>query len=222
VTDQELTDQELKRYVEEALNWDSDIKSPTKIGVGVKDGIVTLTGYVESYTEKLAAEDAATRVPGVKAVVNELEVRLPFSSERTDEEIARAAANALDWTTGIPRDQIKVTVHDGWITLKGAVPWYFQKEAAEAAVRDLFGVKGVTNLIEVQPLVNEAVVRSAIEEALKRDAEVDAQAIKVETSGNKVILKGTVRSWFEKQEAERVAWRAPGVATVENDIEVVA
>jgi osmotically-inducible protein OsmY len=150
------------------------------------------------------------------------EVRLPFSSERTDEDIARAAANALDWTADIPRDQIKVTVNGGWITLKGVVPWYFQKLAAEAAVRDLFGVKGVRNLIDVQPSVNKAVVKRAIEEALKRDVEVDAQGIEVETIGNKVILKGNVRSWLEKREAELVAWRAPGVAAVENEIEVAA
>jgi osmotically-inducible protein OsmY len=150
------------------------------------------------------------------------EVRLPFSSERTDEDIARAAANALDWTADIPRDQIKVTVNGGWITLKGVVPSYFQKLAAEAAVRDLFGVKGVRNLIDVQPSVNKAVVKRAIEEALKRDVEVDAQGIEVETIGNKVILKGNVRSWLEKREAELVAWRAPGVAAVENEIEVAA
>ncbi|HYR44517.1 MAG TPA: BON domain-containing protein [Terriglobia bacterium] len=217
-----MTDQELKRSVEEELNWERDIKSPTKVGVGVKDGIVTLSGHVESYTEKLAAEEAATRVAGVKAIVNELDVRLPFSSERTDEDIARAAANALDWTTAVPRDQIKVTVNGGWIILRGVVPWYFQKLAAEAAVRDLFGVKGVRNLIDVQPSVNRAVVKSSIEEALKRDAEIDAKSITVETSGSKVILKGKVRSWFEKQEAERVAWRAPGVAKVENAIDVAA
>jgi osmotically-inducible protein OsmY len=217
-----VTDHDLRRNVEEQLNWEPDIKSATKIGVGVKDGIVTLVGHVESYTEKLAAENAAARVPNVKAIVNELEVRLPKSSERTDEDIARAAADALDWTAGIPREQIKITLHDGWITLRGTVPWFFQKMAAEAAVRDLFGVKGVTNLIDVEPSANKAVVTKAIEEALKRDRELDADRIEVETEGNKVILKGTVDSWLEKQEAERVAWRAPGVAKVENAIEVAA
>jgi osmotically-inducible protein OsmY len=143
-----VTDRELRRNVEEQLNWEPDLKSPTTIGVMVKDGIVSLTGRVESYTEKLAAENASSRLPGVKAIVNGLEVRLPKSNERTDENIARAAVDALDWTTGIPKDQIKITVYDGWITLKGVVPWFFQKQAAEAAVRDLCGVKGVTNLID--------------------------------------------------------------------------
>src|SRR6267142_4943913 len=191
-----MTDVELKRSVESELEWEPSIKSAAAIAVRVKDGVVTLTGSVESYSEKLTAERAALRVSGVKAVANDLEVRLPFSSERTDEDIARAAANALDWTTAVPRDQIKVTVNGGWIILRGVVPWYFQKLAAEAAVRDLFGVKGVRNLIDVQPSVNRAVVKSSIEEALKCDAEIDAKSITVETSGSKVILKGKVRSWL--------------------------
>ena len=217
-----MTDVELKRSVESELEWEPSIKSAAAIAVRVKDGVVTLTGSVESYSEKLAAERAALRVSGVKAVANDLEVRLPKSSERTDEDIAKAAANALDWTSGIPRDKIKVTVDKGWITLKGAVPFHYQRTAAEDAIRNLWGVKGVINLIEVQPGVNTTVVKHAIEEALKRDAEVDAQRIQVETSGSKVILKGTVHSWFERKEAERVAWEAPGVTQVENQIAIAA
>jgi len=217
-----MTDLELKRSVESELEWEPSIKSAAAIGVRVKDGVVTLTGPMESYSEKLAAERAALRVSGVKAVANDLEVRLPQSSERTDEDIAKAAANALDWTSGIPRDKIKVTVDKGWITLKGAVPFHYQRTAAEDAIRNLWGVKGVINLIEVQPGVNTTVVKQAIEEALKRDAEVDAQRIQVETSGSKVILKGTVHSWFERKEAERVAWEAPGVTQVENQIAIAA
>ncbi|HYR44519.1 MAG TPA: BON domain-containing protein [Terriglobia bacterium] len=217
-----MSDLALKRSVESELNWESAIKSAAAIGVRVKDGVVTLTGPVESYSEKLAAERAALRVAGVKAVANDLEVRLPSSSERTDEDIAKAAANALDWTSGIPRDKIKVVVDKGWITLKGAVDWRYQRTTAEDAVRYLWGVKGVINLIEVQPSASKTVVKDKIEEALKRDAELDAQRIKVETSGSKVILKGTVHSWFERQEAERVAWDAPGVTKVENEIAVAA
>jgi len=216
-----MTDIDLRRNVEAELNWEPGIKSPAAIGVRVKDGIVTLTGYVESYAEKLTAERAALGVAGVKAVVNNLEVRLPTSSQRTDEDIARSAAQALDWTVGIPRDQIKLAVNDGWVTLKGNVEWYFQKVAAEDAVRHLTGVKGVINQIEVRPAVSKDVVKSKIDEALKRSAELEAQRIQVETTGSKVILRGTVHSWWQKKEAERVAWQAPGVTQVENQIEVI-
>jgi len=216
-----MTDLELKKNVEAELSWEPSIKSPAAIGVRVKDGVVTLTGAVESYAEKLAVERAALRVAGVRAVVNDLEVRLPSSSERTDEEIAKAAANALAWTTAIPRDAIKVSVDKGWITLRGTVPHQYQKEAAEDAVKYLWGVKGVINLIEVEPKpVSKTLVKEAIEQALKRHAELDAQHIQVETSGSKVILKGTVHSWFEREEAERVAWGAPGVTQVESQLTV--
>src|SRR6185436_1280228 len=143
-----MTDAELKSAVEAELSWEPAVRSAAAIGVRVKDGIVTLTGPVESYPEKLAAERAALRVAGVKAVVNDLEVRLPSAIQRTDEDIARAAANALDWTTGIPREKIKLSVDKGWITLKGSADWEFQRSIAEDAVRNLWGVKGVINLIE--------------------------------------------------------------------------
>jgi osmotically-inducible protein OsmY len=217
-----MSDVDLKRNVEAEINWEPSIRNPAAIAVAVKDGIATLKGSVDSYAEKLAAERAALRVSGVRAVVNDIEVRLPGSSRRTDEDLARAASNALDWTSGIPRDQIKVTVDRGWITLKGTVDWYYQKIAAEDAVRYLTGVKGVINLIEVRPSVSKEVVKSKIEEALKRNAELDAHRIQVETIGSKVILRGTVRSWWQKKEAERVAWQAPGVTEVVNQIEVVA
>ena len=220
-----MTDVELKLIVESELRWEPSLKAPEAIGVGVKDGVVTLSGYVESYPEKLAAERAAARVSGVKAIVNKLEVRLPFSSERTDEDIARAAVNALEWTSSIPKEKIKITVDKGWITLKGALDWHYQRTEVEDAVKSLTGVKGVLNLIEVRPAVSRDVVRdvvkSAIEDALKRLAELDAQRIQVDTVGSKVILHGTVRSWLERKEAERVAWQAPGVTEVDNLIEVV-
>jgi osmotically-inducible protein OsmY len=214
-----MTDLELKKSVEAELNWEPSVNA-AEIGVAVKDGVVTLTGRVDSYWEKMAAERSAARVAGVRAIANELEIHLPFSSERTDEDIARAALNRLEWSISVPKDRIKVKVSKGWLTLEGTVEWHFQKTAAEEAVRNLVGVKGVLNHIEVKPQVSKIEVKSAIEAALKRSAQVDANRITVETDRDKVILRGTVRSWFERQEAERAAWRSPGVRTVDNRIVV--
>jgi osmotically-inducible protein OsmY len=214
-----MTDLELKKSVEAELSWEPSVNA-AEIGVAVKDGVVTLTGRVDSYWEKMAAERAAARVAGVRAIANELEIHLPFSSERTDEDIARAALNRLEWSISVPKDRIKVKVSKGWLTLEGTVGWQFQKAAAEEAVRNLVGVKGLLNHIEVKPQVSKIEVKSAIEAALKRSAQVDANRITVETDGDKVILRGTVRSWFERQEAERATWRSPGVRTVDDRIVV--
>jgi osmotically-inducible protein OsmY len=216
-----MSDLELRKAVETELNWEPSINA-AEIGVAAKGGIVTLSGHVQSYWEKVAAERAAERVSGVKAVVNELEVRLPGSSERTDEDIARAAVNALEWSVLVPADKLKVKVSKGWVTLEGSVDWQFQKTAAEKAVRKLIGVKGISNLVDVKPRVSKAEVKAEIESALKRSAEVDADHIQVETDGDRVILKGTVHSWFEREEAERAAWRSPGVRTVEDKIAIAA
>jgi osmotically-inducible protein OsmY len=216
-----MTDLELKKAIESELSWEPSINA-AEIGVAVKDGIVTLSGRVESYWQKVAAEHAAERVAGVKAVANDLEVRLPGMSERTDEDIARAAINALEWSVLVPPARVKVKVSKGWVTLEGTVDWQFQKSAAEKAVRKLIGVKGVSDFIEVKPRVSKTEVKVAIEDALKRSAELDATQIKVETEGDKVILRGKVHSWFEREEAERAAWRAPGVRTVEDQIEIAA
>jgi osmotically-inducible protein OsmY len=216
-----MTDLELKKAVESELNFEPSIDA-AEIGVAVKDGIVTLSGRVPSYWEKFEAERAAARVSGVKAVVNEMDVHLPGSSERTDEDIARVALDTFKWSLLIPKDQIRIKVSKGWVTLEGTVDWQFQKLAAEKAVRKLIGVRGVTNLIELKPQVSKGEVKMAIEGALKRLAEVDANRIKVETEDGKVVLTGTVRSWFERAEAERAAWAAPGVRTVEDRIAVAA
>ena len=216
-----MDDLEVKKSVESELNFEPSINA-AEIGVAVKNGVVTLSGRIRSYWEKIAAERAATRVAGVMAVANELEVRLPGSSERTDEDIARAALNSLKWSVLIPADRIKVRVSKGWVTLEGTVDWQFQKSAAEKAVRKLYGVLGVTNLIEVKSQVSKAEVKAEIENALRRSAELDAKNIKVEVEGDKVTLRGSVRSYFEREEAERAAWRAPGVRTVDNQIVVGA
>jgi osmotically-inducible protein OsmY len=213
------TDEEIKADVLEELKWDTRV-SPNEVGVVVKDGIVTLTGWVDSYLKKIAAEEAAHRVRGVKAVANDIEVRLPGSAERTDADLARAVLNALQWEADIPAGKIDVTVSQGWVTLKGEVEYGFQKRLAARAVERHSGVKGVTNLIMVKPQVTPSDLKEKIEKALVRNAATDARNIQVEVQGNKVILRGTVRSYAEKKEAEDTAWAAPAVTEVEDRIVV--
>jgi osmotically-inducible protein OsmY len=209
------TDEEIQKDVLAELKWDAEVQ-PNEIGVSVKDGVVTLTGWVDSFLKKWSAEDAAHHVPGVKAVANDIEVRL--ASERTDADIAAAAAHALEWDVLIPANAVHVTVSKGWVTLKGEVEWQYQRDEAERAVRRLTGVRGVSNLISVRPRATPTDLKRKIEDALVRNARLDANRISVEVQGSKVILKGSVRSWAEKQEAEREAWSAPGITEVDNRI----
>src|SRR5882762_8959443 len=213
------TDAQVQSDVLAELKWEPRVQ-PTEIGVAVKDGIVTLTGWVDSYTKRWGAEDAAHRVRGVKAVANDIEVRLPSSATKTDSDIAAAAIRALEWDAAIPVENVHVTVSKGWVTLKGQVEWQYQRQDAERVVRRLSGVKGVTNLITVKPHVTAFELKTKIEQALVRSAETDARRIAVEVDGSKVVLKGTVRSWTEREEAARSAWSAPGVTSVDNRITI--
>jgi osmotically-inducible protein OsmY len=213
------SDEELERDVRDEFKWDP-VLDADDIAISVKNGVVTLAGFVKRYSDRLEAEVAAKRVAGVKAVANDIEVRLPAIDQRPDPDIARDAVAALKTELPISYDRIKVVVRDGWVTLEGAVEWQYQKTTAESAVRKVKGVKGVTSVVMVKPKVEPSELKRKIMEAFKRNAEVDANRITVEANGSEVILKGTVRSWIEREEAERVAWSAPGITRVEDRIVV--
>jgi osmotically-inducible protein OsmY len=213
------SDNDIRRDVEDELRWDPDIDA-TDIAVSVHNGVVTLSGFVRSYMQKYQAEADVKRVAGVVAVANDIEVRLPEIDERPDPEIARDAIERIKSELPYAWDRIRVVLKNGWLTLEGEVEWNYQRERAGEAVRRVRGIKGVTNSIEVKPRAAPMEIRRKIEEALRRAAELDANHITVETNGGEVILRGAVRSWAERQEAERAAWLAPGVTKVDNRITV--
>jgi len=210
-------DMQLKRHVEDELSWDPSLEAAA-IGVAVRDAIVTLSGHVPTFKEKRAAEKVVMRIRGVKALVNEIEVKFLADAGRSDEDIARAAVSVLQWNSGIPENSIKLKVTHGWITMSGVVDWNYQRISAEKLVEDLMGVKGVTNLLTLKTAPVCADVKQRIESALKRNAEVDARDIQVAVEGNRVILSGTATSIAEQLAAERAAWKAAGVNLVENNI----
>lgn len=214
------TDMQLQRDVMDEVRWQPATRA-AEVGVAAKDGVITLSGSVASYAEKLSVARAAERISGVRAVADELTVKLPDGSIRTDTDIAHSAVQALQWHMEVPDTRIKVRVAHGWITLDGNVDWQFQRNAAEHAVRYLAGVKGLFNHIVVQQAtVSPPDVRAGIDAALQRSAMVDASRVTVEALDGKVTLRGTLRSWAERQDAEIAAWAAPGVSKVEDLITV--
>ncbi|WP_373543145.1 BON domain-containing protein [Chamaesiphon sp.] len=222
----EKTDLELKNDVLAELKYEPTVKV-TDIGVLVKNGTVTLNGYVSSYVEKLEAVQAVKRIAGVKAIADDIEIQLPESYHRTDGDIAAAATNQINWATLIPPGTVRVTVSEGWIELEGEVDGWHQKTLAGSVVRHLSGVKGVSNRLSLaqpiqmnEPTVKPVEVERAIKSAFKRSAVVDANKIRVETAGSNVELSGNVRNLAEREEAERAAWAAPGVFSVDNQLTV--
>ena len=214
-------DDQLQKAVLAELRWEPSITA-AHIGVAADNGTVTLTGHVNSYGQKHAAEMATGRVKGVKAIAEEIEVRLPFEIKRDDADIATAAANRLAWDTGTPRDAIKIKVEAGWVTLTGEVDWHFQKEAAQREVRNLMGVRGVTNQVTIKPHVDTARLQDDIQLALHRSIFFQPENVHVSAQDGRVKLTGTVNSWRERQTAASTAWAARGATSVENDLIVVA
>ncbi len=210
-----MDDLDLRQLVIDELDFEPSINA-ANIGVSAEKGVVTLTGHVASYVEKIAAERAALRVKGVKAIAQEIEVRYPDHQKRSDDEIAQRAVNILHWSVQVPEGSIHVKVEKGWVTLTGAVEWQYQRLAAESAVRKLSGISGVSNLIEIRPRVAAADVHRKIMDSLKRNAELEADSIRVTVDNDKVTLEGKVKAWYERGLAERAAWSAPGVKVVED------
>lgn len=214
------SDSAIKEDVLDELMWQPDIDE-TQIGVIVENGVVTLTGIVDSYSKKLAAEKAVKNVKGVKAVADDIEVKYGSAYKKTDKEIAKAVVNALKWNSSVPEDKVTIEVRDGWVYLSGELKWFYQKEAALKSVETLLGVKKVVNNITLKQSVKPTEIKAKITKAFERLADIDAKNIKVDVDGHTVKLKGKVHSYVEKEEAKKTAYAAPGVYKVENEIEVI-
>jgi len=211
------TNEDLQRDVQDAIKWEPSLHA-AEIGVAVKDGIVTLSGTVDSFSKKSQAEDAAKNVSGVQAVVEKIEVKFANWGKIEDSEIANEIVNAFKSNWEIPNDKIKIKVEDGWVTLSGELPWNYQKEAAQRIVNTQAGVKALTNSLDIKSSINDDIEKEGIECALERNGSIDDQDIQVSVAGTKITLNGTVGTWYQKEEAGRVAWKAPGVSRVENEL----
>ncbi len=211
------SNEDLQKDVLDAIKWEP-LLNAAEIGVTAKDGIVTLTGVVDSYVKKLEAEDAARNVSGVTAVVEKIEINFGHSGQKSDNDIAADVVKALQWNWAIPYDKVKVKVEDGWITLEGELEWNYQREAAKKSVDHLVGVKGVKNFLKVKSETHDEIEQKDIERALLRNWSIDDQNIQVAVSGNRVTLNGIVNSWYQKDQAGRIAWNAPGVWAVDNEL----
>lgn len=214
------TDSQIQQDIQTELKWQPFLNS-SQIGVAVKDGVVTLTGTVDTYSKKLAAEKAARNVSGVKAIAEDIEVRLFPDTQRSDSDLAAAVLNAIKWHSAVVDEKVQIKVEDGWVTLEGEAEWGFQKEAAESAVENLNGVKGVINNIKITARVEPKEVKKQIAAAFHRSATLDASNIIIDAIGDKVVLKGQVRSLAESNDAAKAAWAAPGVRSVDNQLHVV-
>ncbi len=214
-----MSDKTLKHAVEEELDWEPSIDSE-HIGVTVEDGVVTLSGHVSTYAEKFTAEKAAKRVKGVRAIAQEIEIRFPNDKKTSDDQIAKRALDIIAWDSTIPKDKVLVKVQNGFVTLSGEVDWFYQRDDAEHAVRKLAGIKGLSNEIRIKPKAYAYDIKERIETALKRNAELEADSIKVSVLDGRVTLDGKVKAWYERDLAERTAWSAPGVVSVVDHINI--
>ena len=214
-----MKDTELRKHITDELEFEPSIDA-ANVGVAVKDGIVTLSGHVGSYVEKIIAERSVQRIKGVRGIAQEIEVRFPDEKKTADDQIAKRVLDILAWDATVPNGSIQVKVQKGWVTLSGKVDWQFQRISAANAIRKLSGVIGVTNNIEVQPKVHATDIKNSIETALKRSAEVETNGIRIQVDGTKVVLDGKVHSWFERGAAERAAWSVPGVSSVRDNLVV--
>lgn len=211
------TDLELQKDVQDELKWEPKLRG-SEIGVSAHNGIITLTGIVDRYTKKIAAEKAAERVAGVKIIAQEIEVRISKAGKKSDTEIAKAILESFKWNSEIPEDSIKLRVENGWVFIEGEVEWQYQKDLIREAIEPIQSVKGISNYVTIQPKLESSIIKENIRKALLRNAAIEANNIKLEITDKKVILKGTVHSWFEKNEIEKAAWSAPGVEVVEDDL----